>query len=115
MKKPNGIAFPVEADLDFNGGCLEYFEDCIWQNFDRLIDEMLLTNDTCFYFANLFDGIKQDKTIYVEYVWHKSHPLIAVIGYKIFNSNNMPDKVLDRINDFKNGKHDMKTYKFEWK
>ena len=31
MEKPKGIGFPIEAETDFNGGCLEYFEDCIHQ------------------------------------------------------------------------------------
>jgi hypothetical protein len=114
MVEPTAIRFPDGVNEDFDDNTLELLEASIWSYFDEKIQELILCSDKMFYFLNIFDTVPNKKSIYIEYMWLRDNDTIDIVGYRIFDSDNIPDKVLDRLNDFKNNKFDVTKHEFNW-
>jgi hypothetical protein len=112
--QPQAITFPNNILEELKEQNLIKLEASIWSNFDSLIKDMQKIKTNVLYFANIFDNIIGTKSIYIEYSYLKGSEFINVIGYKLFEIDNVPDLVLDRISDLKENKLDFKKHKFKW-
>lgn len=112
MEKPDKLSFPL--DLEKEPINFLALEDSIWAVFDDNYESTLTSKNDVFFFANVFDDIGDNKSIYVEYVWHNKLDFIIITSYTIFDTNAIPDNILDRLNDLKANKDNFDEHMFKW-
>lgn len=113
FKIPEKVIFTELLERTLDANTLGRLTQSIFKAFDDEIGSLIengkyaeIPSIASLHFYNIFGGIAGN-SIYIETAWTNCSDTVYVLDFQIFKEDEIPDFVLDRLNDLRNAGEDV--------